>query len=334
LDKALPKNSSFLSSHSFLWGLFIFGVALIWMRLLTWGLPLPFGDDMQQIQTAVDVSWGELLSKWLTPFSPAWHIPSTDAYLTTRIFETVALKVLFSWGGYEASIYHWFKDGIAALLTTVLFLYVYRAGGRCLPAIGVSLLFIATPFVYHSVSWIADFEVVSQLCVLLAAICFLKIYLGSKSWSLFFLSIFFAWLSYKTRETAKILPLVEIGFLIVGSFRVQRMREKWRAGLIAAISLVLVIPSQLQVPTFTIHNQDEPISLWTKAAQNPHLEILFQSPWIGGVLIGLLILGVVILVRVLKSALQNLDAVKEEKDIHIAFLNFSFIWFLGVGICN
>lgn len=262
-------------------GLAVFLGSFLWMRFLTQGLPLTFGDDMMQIITAAEVSWGELLTKWLFPWSPAWFIHSVDAYLTTRIFETVILKIIYSFAGFEAGLYHAVKDICFAGVSWGIFAFTCRISGKIWPGLAAAWLFISSPFVYISASWIADFEMINQFLLITALLIFVKSYSPQFSWKGFVLALFLAWCAFKTRESSKLFPFILSGFLaweVIFPGPDRPAIAKKMSAVLALLGFILIVPAGQSALSLRVSNDPEVMSLWNVILENKHVQALFHQP--------------------------------------------------------
>ena len=318
------------------------------MRLLTSGLPLPFGDDMVVLKAAIDVPWKDLLIQWLTPFSPAWYIPSTDAFLTTRIVQTLVLKIIFSFSGYNAEAYHWLKDLGYAGVGLGVYAIVFKMTRSVFVSVCSALLFFSSPFVYQSVSWTADFEIINQALVIASALCFFKGYTGKKPLFWFVLTILSAWLAFKTRESSKILPFVMLTFLVWERlFPLSQINEKinrvlaWCSALILGI---LIIPLGGGPVTLSDSHADGTLRVWDLFLSNKHVQHLFSNPVFAILAIsGCVVVVTIIAWFVIRALFKNREGhifyrLQEilsgggdaENNISRAYLRFVWIWFAGI----
>ena len=320
-------NSNILAA-----GFFCFIGSLIWMRLFTSGLPLTFGDDMEQIRTAVEVSWSSLIRHWLFPLSPAWFIPSTDAYLTTRIFETVLIKIDYFFGGYNAELYHWTKDLAFAGVCAGIYFFAVAISRRVTSGLVSALLFITAPFVYQSACWISDFELIAQFCFVVSAFLFVRGHERRFSWMGWLAVIVIAWLGFKTRESSKMFPLIVLSFLIWNQIRPlnQAKTKKWGAWTAAVISLLLIIPSHPKMPTVSLAGGDGVLSVWGAIGSNPHVHRLLSNPVLFIVIVVLAVLLAVFLFKIFWNIFFRYSrcfAPDSSRDNSAAYLRFVSIWF-------
>ncbi|GEM_PF-5984470 len=256
------------------------------MRFLTAGLALPFGDDIGILNVAITTPWNEIIGKWLTPLSPAWYIPSTGADLTTRIIQTVILKLVFTVSGYNADAYHWLKDFCYAGVGLGVYCLVLSMTRNIFASVCSSILFYSCPFVYQSVAWTADFEIVNQIFVVISVIGFFRLYLGKKSWIWFAVTILSAWLAFRTRESSKVIPFVMLTFLAwekVFPAKLQDARNWLFAAVTAVILAFLIIPQNIGSFALSVSNNDGTVRVWDLFMSNHHVQKLFSNPVFGAV---------------------------------------------------
>jgi hypothetical protein len=199
---------------------FIFALGVLLALFLTQNLPFTFGDDLNVIHAAKSVSWGELLAQVANPLTPAWYVHGAESLLTTRAFETTIFKFLHGNFGYSPNAFWTLKALAFGGLGAAVFLFVLGLTGNRWLSSGAAVFFYLLSPVHRSLSWIADPEIIVQMLVGISFVIFFRLYQdrtkGNLQWAGRLVGmILLSWLGIKTKETARIVPFVLAGFLLL-----------------------------------------------------------------------------------------------------------------------
>ncbi|HRK62373.1 MAG TPA: hypothetical protein PLY88_07500 [Candidatus Omnitrophota bacterium] len=228
--------------------------ALLLSFLLLQRLPLTFGDDLNIIAIAKSAGWKQLFSELINPLTPAWYVHGAECQLTTRVFQTLVFKILYSFFGYSFDAFNFHKALAFSVCVGLVFritaLYFKTLLGGGIAAI----FFLVSAPLFFTTSWIADTEVLSQAFLLGSVYFFLKIRNKNEFCPaprlLLFAILYFVcgWMAIKLKETARLLPFVVFAYLVTVcgySFlrRVSVRKESfWIAVIPTSILLFAVIP--------------------------------------------------------------------------------------------
>jgi len=216
-------------------------------------LPFTFGDDINNVHFVKTISWTPILRGVLNPFTPAWYVHGMDSLLTTRPFLTFLLKSLYELFGYNPNAFWCLKAasyaGVSALICLFLILFTQQ---KWLGILG-SVFFCLLPPVYRSISWISDSEIIAEFFLVISFFVFLRLYTAegrqklSHSLLPVLVLIASAWLGMRLRETARMIPFVLTGFLLLHQniSLPQWLGQGSKNKLLFAVSLLLfflVIP--------------------------------------------------------------------------------------------
>lgn len=214
-------------------------LALAWFAFWLWGQRFYDDDWFRWLNPGRQLGWGEVLGQLLRPFPPDWGFLDRPAVmlsfkLSDSLFGPVA------WPLFAA------KAVVAAALTGLLFAatreLASRAGASSRGAtVGAGLaaaLFATAEPTFASLAWASDSDLVAQLCVAASLLLYLRLLERDEGrrWPLLLLLFTVALVGYKTKGTAKIIPLVLIGHLAWTA----RDRLRAFAPLLLGLMLVLV----------------------------------------------------------------------------------------------
>lgn len=226
-------------------GIFFFGALAA--AFLVQNLPFKFGDEMNIIYRVRHASWAMVLQALGNPFASAWYIHGGESLFVSRIFQAFLFKALFTLFGYSPNAF-WSLNVLSfAACGTLIFLFLFfLTKNQWLGASG-SLFFYLLPPVFRCISWVADPEITAQAFVLVSFLVFLRLYTapqdrGKSNVSAFLLLVVSSWLGMRLKETARIIPIVFVGFLLLHQNRnlLGWLRENKRNQMIAGISLFLL----------------------------------------------------------------------------------------------
>ena len=243
MNQSQPRQSLLSVSVVFLLGL---GFALFLLQ----NLPFTFGDDLNNINLVKNTPWPVLLRALVNPFTPAWYVHGIESLLTTRAFFSVLFKLLYDLFGYNANAFWALKAVGFAGAGALIFIFVSAVGEKKWVGFMASLFYFTLPPVYRTVSWISDTEIVAEMFILASFLLFLSLYFCPEKGSLkrSFPSVVFlmvaAYLGMKLRETARMIPFILLGFIMLHQNRnlAKWLRTDARNKTLFVTSLLLFLP--------------------------------------------------------------------------------------------
>ena len=229
-------------------GIFLLGFTFA--MFLLQNLPFTFGDDLNNINLVKHTPWPVLLRALANPFTPAWYVHGIESLLTTRAFFSVIFKLLYDLFGYNENAFWAMKAGGFACTGALIFIFVATVTQKKWVGFMASLFYFTLPPVYRSISWISDIGILAEMFIALSFLLFLSVYFceGETSPKRILLPvcllIFSAYLGMKLRETARMIPFILLGFIILHQ---NRNLFKWFGGnaknkILFLTSLILFLP--------------------------------------------------------------------------------------------
>ena len=200
--------------------LFLLVITVLLYYFLTEGLPFTIGDDLNNFYLVIHAEWPQILKEALNPISPGWHANNIESLLSTRAFNSLIFKILYELFGLNHSLLHLFKAVLLGILVASFYQLLYDATKDRLVAFLAAFIIPFLPPVYESVSWIVEMEIVSQICIVLSFFVFFHLYhhyemMSNKKFLIsVILIILISWVGIENRETAKMIPVVLLSFLV------------------------------------------------------------------------------------------------------------------------
>lgn len=238
------------SRHTKLHAMGVFALGFAFAMFLLQNLPFTFGDDLNNINLVRNTSWAELLRALADPFTPAWYVHGIESLLTTRAFFSVLFKLLYDLFGYNVNAFHTLNASGFGGTGALIFLFVAVVSQKKWVGWTASLFFFTLSPVYRSVSWFSDIGILAEMLIALSFFLFLSTYFCEKKTELkqslkpFLFLVISAYLGMKLRETARMIPFILTGFIILHQ---NRNLFKWLAAnarnkMLFLASLILFLP--------------------------------------------------------------------------------------------
>lgn len=199
---------------------------LAWILYLTQNTPFSTMDDPTIHYLAKTSSYGKILSRVLNPLTPAWTyqfqaMGGEQNSLGLRPVELFIWKTAQNAFGYSPAAFYFIKALFLSLVAAFIFVVARRLTQNTLMATLASLFYATTLSAYNSVTVITAFDILAQFFQGLAALLFLSLYqknltknpsMGETAQTCVALYLMI-WLSIKTYETTKIMPLIFAAFV-------------------------------------------------------------------------------------------------------------------------
>lgn len=214
-----------------------FVMMILLLHFFSQSIPFYF-EDVQYIQTSCDQSYPHILTGILNPFSA-----KSDFGFNDRPVETLVLKLMHDIFGYSPPAYHWFKNLCLLAVAGIAMMWVWQITRRRLFVTLTGLLIVAANPVYQSTLWICDFEIVSQLFVILAMFLWFRIMSSPdrKLKTLIPVStciILLAYLGCKTKGSSLIIPFA----ITLSSIPFWKKKSAAAIGISILLALVTIVP--------------------------------------------------------------------------------------------
>jgi len=202
-------------------GFLIFFLFFSFSFLLLQNLPFTFGDDLNIVYIAKITDWSKLIGEFVHPFTQALYVHGLSCQLSTRVFQTLIFKLSYLLGGYQVNFF-WLHKALAyGFCCSGVFAIVSHFSKKIYPgAFAAMFIGFCTPVIL-SMAWLADTEVVAQAFLIMSLYIFIRLadpaFNGSKIKTAVLLVGYFlaAWAAMKLKETARIIPLITLGYLIL-----------------------------------------------------------------------------------------------------------------------
>jgi len=231
----------------------IFLFPLCWILFLNQNVPFSTMDDPTIHYLAKTSSYQKIVSRIVNPLTPAWTyqfqaLGGEQNSLGLRPVELLIWKTLQSLFGYAILPFYFIK-GLFLSLVTVFIFFVCRRITRSDGVSALAALFYATTLAcYNSATIITVFDLLGQFIQGIAALLFLRLYLRNQTGSfsvretLFSCSVLFMtmWLSIKTYETTKIMPMIFSAFIFMMHWRHPIAWLKKRDNQLLLLTLMLM----------------------------------------------------------------------------------------------
>ncbi len=250
------------------WAAFFYVLTMLWVSVMTQGLPIGDFDDWDHLMVAQDLSWKTVLQPLATPWSTSihWHgqVNRINEMTHRRVFLTVALKSVNGIFGLRFFPYYLFTKAIffAATVGLVFLLLVSMTGSWPISLFGL-LFYFLVPAHYPHLFWITDPITLVQCFMLLSVWAYFKIAedwekLFRNSWKWFAVLFFFGWLGMKTKEPALTVFLALLIFTLANLRHWTQHKKKFflLAVLLGHLCLLLIPLQHLAVA-----NRETPIRL-------------------------------------------------------------------------
>jgi hypothetical protein len=214
-----------------------FAVMILVLHFFSQSIPFYF-EDVQYIQMSCEQSYPHILTGIFNPFSA-----ESDFGFSDRPVETLVLKLMRDIFGYSPPAYHWFKNLCLMAVAGIAMMWAWRITRRRLFVALTGLWIVAANPVYQSTLWICDFEIVSQLFVILAMFLWFRI-LSSPDRKLTELIptsiciILLAYLGSKTKGSSLIIPFA----IALSSIPFWRKKAALAIGISILLALVAIVP--------------------------------------------------------------------------------------------
>ncbi len=245
--------------------------AFIYMSALTQGERL-FDNDYDWISQAQS-DWSEILQDIFRPMPRDWGFQN-------RPLQVLCFKMIYTFFGYDPGPYYAFKCFLFALVTCGICVFCLGLGfGRAVGFTSAAIFALSSP-VFSSTLWVSDFELLAQLFILSAFSCFLFLENHRcfeenrvKFYLLQGFTLLFAILGHAAKGSAKIVPFVVLGFLLV----YNRRHVKRHLLLVILILLTIVPLVQLlddPIPPFAPFSEDQSNGWMWRPANLTTLHIL------------------------------------------------------------
>src|SRR3989338_1759703 len=208
-----PKKKIYL-------GIIVFLCVVIWMILLTQGMPFYDPDDWDHVLISDDTPWKLMIQNFITPWSTSenWVAQASmmDQVRNKRVFLGIVLKSITGVFGYKFFPYYLFSKVLFFAGTiTLLFLILVSLNSSYRYAITGALFYLLVPANYLHALWISVPETMAHFFILLSVYLYLNLGISLDQGNLKFsywrtLGFLFiaGWFAMKTKETAVILPLM------------------------------------------------------------------------------------------------------------------------------
>jgi hypothetical protein len=146
----------------FTYGVFAATIIFILLLIHVFSQNIPFYfEDIPVIQNSTSQSSHKLIADILNPFS-------VGGEYMDRPVEWLSLKALHDFAGLNPMPYHWFKNLCLLLVVFLSMAWVQHATGSVLFASLSGLLIAAANPIYQSTLWVADFEMVAQVFIIIS----------------------------------------------------------------------------------------------------------------------------------------------------------------------
>jgi hypothetical protein len=214
-----------------------FAMMILLLHFFSQSIPFYF-EDVQYIRASCEQSYPHILTGILNPFSA-----ESDFGFSDRPVETLVLRIMHDIFGYNPPAYHWFKNLCLLAVAGIAMTWVWRITRRRLFVALTGIWIVAANPVYQSTLWICDFEVVSQLFVILAMFLWFRI-LSSPDRKLTELIptsiciILLAYLGSKTKGSSLIIPFA----IALSSIPFWRKKFALAIGISILLALVAIVP--------------------------------------------------------------------------------------------
>jgi hypothetical protein len=214
-----------------------FAVMILILHFFSQSIPFYF-EDVQYIRASCEQSYPHIVTDILNPFSA-----ESDFGFSDRPVETLVLKVMHDIFGYSPPAYHWFKNLCLLAVAGIAMMWVWLITRRRLFVALTGIWIVAANPVYQSTLWICDFEIVSQLFVILAMFLWFRILSSPdrKLTNLIPISaciILLAYLGSKTKGSSLIIPVA----IALSSIPFWRKKFALAIGISALLALVAIVP--------------------------------------------------------------------------------------------
>lgn len=207
--------------------------ALLWALFWLHSQRMYDDDYGRWLNPAQDLRWGQVIGSLLRPFPPDWGFLDRPAVmLGFKLGQGLVDATSGLWFVGKAAIF----SGLVVLLAMLARRLLGSVGVRGRAAtIGTSVcvaLFVTAEPVFASLLWLSDMEVGAQLAVVAALLLYLRA-LGTEPRRMeLVLLVLVAFVGFKFKATAKLIPLLLIAHLLLFE------RGRWRAFL-PAIGLLV-----------------------------------------------------------------------------------------------
>lgn len=245
--------------------------AFTYMSALTQGERL-FDNDYDWISHAQS-DWSEILQDIFRPMPQDWGFQN-------RPMQVLCFKMIYTFFEYDPVPYYVFKCLLFALVTCGICVFCLGLGLGHTVAFASAAIFALSSPVFSSTLWVSDFELLAQLFIIAAFGCFLfsennrsfeesraKFYLLQAG------TLLLAVLGHASKGSAKIIPFVLLGFLLIYN------RRHVRRHLVVVILILLTMVPLFQlledpVPPFAPFSEDHSNGWMWKPANLTTIHIL------------------------------------------------------------
>ncbi|MBI4970691.1 MAG: hypothetical protein HZC17_02500 [Candidatus Omnitrophica bacterium] len=225
--------------------LIFFAGTAFWMFFLQ-NLPFTFGDDLNVIFFANHKTWHDLILAFINPVSPALYVHGMASLESTRAFEPLLFRGIYSIFGYAPNAFWIVKAASMGLVSALMYLLIRQTTDRNLISILGAIFFLVASPLYRGIAWIADLEILAQLGTIFAVYCFLQIYSRKTKHKIAFLVLMVLsyWIGMKVKETGRLFPFFTLGFITLDqNFKIwEWLKQNLALTLILVVLLFTVIP--------------------------------------------------------------------------------------------
>ena len=231
----------------------VFFIGFLFIFSCYGGLPVDFNADHININIrgAEAMSYSDLISLTLNPFTPAWFYPPNGLMEYLRPLEFLGMKLLFNSFHYSLTAFQVVASITNGMLMVLFLLIIFYMTKSLLWAwLGV-LLYLSFPsnsFLMLS-TFSVDFQYSVSILSTTALVLFGFLTLKRTKKSTFFLSlagwILAIWFAIKLKSSEKILPLICIAFIILKLRSISKHIGRFRLIVLLAVSLgmiTLIVP--------------------------------------------------------------------------------------------
>ena len=172
-------------------------------------------------------------------------------------------KIVYKIFGLNINIFRLLKDTLFLITVLLIIKSVYRISDSKLNSLFAGLVFMVSPTVLKTTMWICDFELLTQIFLVISFLCYVKMVRDqSLRWSIFLLISFF--LASQTTNGARFFSIV-LGIDLLFNKDIHRIK---RFILLIILSLFIILGTRFPLNTsqysFTLSNIKEQLSYLIK----------------------------------------------------------------------
>lgn len=235
-----------MQKKMYFWGGGVFFGFFFFAFILLQNLPFTFGDDLNIVYVAKTTSWSKLFGEFFHPFTQALYVHGLHCQLSTRVFQTIIFKLSYLLGGYQANFF-WFHKAVGyGVCCLGVFLITAFYAQRILPGLLAAIFFGFCAPVMMTTAWLADSEIVAQAFLVMSLFFFIRLVSpqetgGGARWFLLMAGYFLAaWMAMKLKETARIIPMITLGYLILTWRHCGVFGKRLKVALLVASGFLLL----------------------------------------------------------------------------------------------